>query len=221
MRVAIIDTETGGLDEKRHGLTQVAVIDGVFHIDNGRVCFGTNSIFHEFIEPDSTFIYDQEALEYQGTTISFLKENGSNITGMLARLSLFMDPIVALGPGRIWAHEDTFDFKFIHAAMMYDFNFGNKDQRYYDWAGIKNLHRGFERDRSNWQCSKRFARLCMSVGLLNSKSDSLESICKTFGISRPTFSELKPVQDCWMVGQAIAAMLTNFGIAGHSYYLDR
>jgi hypothetical protein len=221
MRVAIIDTETGGLDERRHGLTQVAAIDGVLHVTDGRVCFATRSTFHEFIAPDPTFEYDEEALKYQGVTLDFLKENGGNIVAMLARLSTFMDPIVALGPGRVWAQEDTFDFKFIHAAMLYNKELGNDDQRYYDWAGVKNLHRGRKWDRSNWQCSKRLARLCRSVGLLNSDGDSLEPVCKALGIQRPTISELKPVQDCWMTGQAIAAMLTTLGMAGHPYYLDR
>lgn len=210
MRVAIIDTETGGLNPETCGLTQIAAIDGVLHASEGKVVFSTAHVFHEVLRPFEGYGYEKSALEYQGLTMNDLLQ-GSNVCGALTLLSNFMNPIVACGPGRVWAQEDTFDHGFIREALRYESTIGNNDPQVRTWI----------KPRSDWNCSKRLARLCISLGILNCDSDSLDPVCRHLGIERPTFSNKKPVQDCWMTGQVIASLLTRLGMAGHPYFLER
>jgi hypothetical protein len=211
MKISVIDLETGGFDSKAHGTTQVAAINGVLYEDKGAVRFGVLGQFHELLAPLPGFYYDKHALEYQRMDMETLTQEGSNPTGLVTRLSTFIEPTWRLGPGRIWAQEDMFDFSFLKALYEYDRVAGNNDRRVHEWIGT----------RSDWSCSKRLARFCRAFGLLDCESDSLDPVCKRLGIERPTFTDLKPVQDCWMTGNVVAALTTRLGLAGHPYYLSR
>jgi hypothetical protein len=211
MKIGIIDLETGGFDLKAHGTTQVAALAGVFYSENGQVKFGVHSTFHEFVAPLPGYYYDKHALEYQGVDLQTLIDEGSNPTGVVTRLSTFLEPTWSLGPGRIWAQEDMFDHSFLKGLYEYDRVAGNADPRVHAWIGR----------RSDWCCSKRLARFCRAFGIIDCESDSLDPLCEKFGIQRPTFSDLKPLQDCWMTGTLVAALVTRLGLAGHPYYLER
>lgn len=218
MRIAIIDVETGGLDEKVHGLTQVASIIGSLTDNFGKVEFNIEDTFHALVKPIPGYEYGQEALDYQGITLETLSCYGGNITAILYQLAAFIIPVTSIAKGRVWAHEDTFDFKFMRQATLFDLEYGNNDPRVREWMGIKDPRSLF--CRSNWQCSKRLSRLCISLGIVNSTSDSLLEMCNNLQIQDPVHPN-KPLYDCHKTGLLIAELLTRLGIGSSSYFLNR
>lgn len=65
MKICFIDTETTGLDAKRHGIIQIAAIMEIDGVEVGR--------FEAFIRPASTCACDAKALEISGHTVEEIK----------------------------------------------------------------------------------------------------------------------------------------------------
>lgn len=212
MKVIIIDTKTGGLDPARHGLTQVAAIDGTLTAnESGVVTFATVHTFHSKLSALKGKEYDDEALVYQGITRESLT-HGDNICASLTALASFVEPTYRLGPGRVWAQEDTFDHSFLRYAYAYESVVGNNDPRIRAWLS----------KRPDWNCSKRLARFCISLGVIPDVGDSLNKLSAHFAIERPTcFGDCKPLQDCMMTGKVIASLMTKLGFGQNAYFLNR
>ena len=89
MKICFIDTETTGLDSKRHGIIQIAAIMEIDGVEAGR--------FETFLRPASTCACDAKALEISGHTVE-------EIRGFKPEPDAFRDFMDFLG-----AHVSKFD----------------------------------------------------------------------------------------------------------------
>jgi len=89
MRLLVFDTETGGLDPSKNGLTQVCA--GVCDFSPDWKEYDVVDIYHTMIKPIPGLIYDEKALEIQGTTLAELDEKGVRIGHAFQGLAQLVD----------------------------------------------------------------------------------------------------------------------------------
>jgi DNA polymerase III epsilon subunit-like protein len=159
-----IDTETGGLDHRVHGLTEIGAI--AFELDpfNGHTRLLDK--YNVLIEPQLYLAYTPYALEMQKRTLKDLEELGATEIDALRGLGEFICRNVMSGwTGRIVAHNAEFDYKFL--------------------AALSDRHEAgmFQSDRHNkWICTQQMFRMLQGLGVVMENGAGLDDIINYYNI---------------------------------------
>jgi DNA polymerase-3 subunit epsilon len=102
MREVIFDTETTGLDPRKHRIVEIGCVELVNSIPTGNE-------FHSYLRPDDDFM-PAEAFEVHGLSQDFLKDK-PRFTEMVSDLLTFIDG------ARLVAHNADFDISFLNAEL--------------------------------------------------------------------------------------------------------
>ena len=102
MRDIVLDTETTGLDARRHRVIEVGCVELVNTIPTGRT-------FHRYIKPDDDYI-PAEAFAVHGISQEFLSDKP-----LFAEIA--EDLLAFLDGGRVVAHNADFDVGFLNAEF--------------------------------------------------------------------------------------------------------
>lgn len=115
MLLYIFDTETGGLDSKTCGLTEVSAI--VIDAANDWSTYGVINRFYSLVQPVEGLEYSDEALGIQGRTLDQLVKEGRPESEVIGALSKFVNRY--FGEAKKcspFAHNSAFDMGFMESA---------------------------------------------------------------------------------------------------------
>ena len=127
VKLCYIDTETTGLDAKRHGIIQLAAI---MEIDGDEV-----STFSEKMRPASTCAVDHSALEISGNTIDMIRAyrpEAEVYRDFVAWLGSHIDKFSKTDKAFFCGYNSPFDVEFVRA--FFDRN-GDKYFGSWFWSG--------------------------------------------------------------------------------------
>ena len=167
-----VDCETGGLDPKVHGITEIAAI--AFDFDT-RNPFGHHECLNEFqvlIQPNRELAYAPAALAMQDRTLDYLEEYGmSELHACNAFFAFLCDQINWHRPhtmtqGSIIAHYAQFDYGFLAALAE-------------RCGQAEKLPTG---NRCDWICTKNLFRVLSGLGIVAPRGCGLTEIMKWYGV---------------------------------------
>lgn len=160
-RRLVLDVETGGLDPKIHGLTQLCAFT-VDYTDDWS-SFEVVGRCHSFVKPEAGMIYEPVALQLQGVTLEELEEKGREIRVVLNGLrKLVNEKFYAAKKCAPIAHNAGFDKGFMDAAYA---------------------RTGTEACTNHvWRCSMDLFRWLQDLGVHDKYSANLKTICEHYGI---------------------------------------
>lgn len=172
MRYVFLDCETGSLDPKVHGITEIAAM--AFDFDP-RNPFDHHACLNEFnvlIRPNTNLAYTPYALELQDRTLEYLSEYGMAEDEAWTALTEFLhDHINWRRPnvtthGSIIAHYAQFDHGFLAALAA------RVGEAAWLPAG----------KRCEWLCTKNLFRILSGLGIVAPQGCGLNEIMQWYGI---------------------------------------
>ncbi len=176
MRQVFIDCETGGLDPKVNGITEVALV--CFELDpmkpmdctvvdqlSMRVAFNENMSYN----PIALSMQGRDFYDNKGTHIESLV-----VSNMICFLQKNLGPfeIREAYRGRLVAQYAEFDWGFIRALFeRNNFDVSGKSSPLFD-------------SRCDWVCTRHLFRFLRTIGAHNCQGDSMKNILPYYGIVR-------------------------------------
>jgi len=167
----MIDCETGGLYESQHCLLQVAAI--IFHIEVHNKLFKLveDDYYQSKIKPNKNLGITIGALEINKLDLDDLIENGKDECVVYKELIDFMEKYMGKDHnymGRIWAHNDDFDAKFMSQFAKRCKSYSETNIFY----------------PTNWNCTQHFFRELKFFGRHSEESCKLSSIMDYYNIQQ-------------------------------------
>lgn len=172
MRYVFCDVETGGLDPKVHGITEIAAIAFDFDPRNPFDQDPKQVEFKALIRPNKNMAYAPVALELQDRTLDYLAEFGmAEDVAWIAFMDFLFDQINwnrahTLVHGSIIAHFAQFDYGFLAALAARQ---GDADRLPAD-------------KRCEWICTKNLFRVLSGLGIVAPTHCGLTEIMQWYGI---------------------------------------
>lgn len=176
----IIDTETGGLDPRRHALVEV----GALHVETG-------AEFHRIVKPYPSYEMEPEALRKNGYTPEILMEIGTEEAEVVVDFAKWM----LSHPVQDWAGSNPgFDRDFIHAAME---RHGMAYRLPRRPVGVENLA---------WMADQ-MGVIVLPVGKDGRKSAGLDSVLKALGMEDRGDNPHDALGDCRLTRDVLQKLL--------------
>lgn len=175
-RYVFVDTETGGLDPKRNGLTEIGAIGFDFDPETCRV---DNLVeWNRLVKPEQCLSYTPYALRLQDRTIHYLDQVGEDERAVLVEFEEFV-----LSQLTYNHHNDYQNTLMAHWAQ-FDYDFISEVNRRFD-------NRRFEDTifrpgkRCEWICTKNMFRMLYGLGIVAANGSGLDDIVRYYGINLP------------------------------------
>lgn len=165
MRYVFCDVETGGLDPKVHGITEIGAI--AFDMDPMnpfKGCIGDE--VRLLVRPNPNLAYTPYALQLQDRTLQYLEEYGVTELEAWTALDVFLQQHLNRWQGHIVAHSAEFDRSFLSALA--------------ERCGKPEALPA--RARCSWICTKNLFRILSGLGIVSSSSCGLEDIMREYDI---------------------------------------
>lgn len=173
-RYVYVDTETGGLDPKHNGITEIAAIGFDFDPETCRV---DNLVeWNRLIRPEPTLSYTPYALEIQDRTLQYLNRVGEDERIALVEFEGFVLSQLTLG------HPNDYQNTLMAHYAQFDYDFIAEVNRRFD-------NRRFEDTifrpgkRCEWLCTKNMFRMLYGLGIVAIGSSGLDDIVRYYGIT--------------------------------------
>lgn len=175
-RYIYVDTETGGLDPKRNGLTEIAAIGFDFDLETCRV---DNLVeWNRLIRPEPTLSYTPYALGIQDRTLQYL-----NLVGVDERIALVEFEEFVLSQ-LTHSHTDDYQNTLMAHYAQFDYDFIAEVSRRFDnrrdSAAIFKPGK-----RCEWVCTKSMFRMLYGLGIVTTSSSGLDDLVRYYGINLP------------------------------------
>jgi len=165
-KFCFVDCETGGLDPKVHGITEIAAI--AFELDPKNPFMGqmSQTEFRVLIEPNPNLAYTPAALGLQDRTLQYLKEYGVSEADAWTSFETFLRTHLNSWRGHIVAHFAQFDYGFLAALA-------ERCGRALALPAGK---------RCEWLCTKNLFRVLSGLEIVAPSSCGLDDIMRWYGI---------------------------------------
>ena len=201
MRGIYIDTETGGLDAKVHGLVSVGAV--AFEIDViNPVKYTILDSYIGYIKPVRTS-YGVRCLEYSieaeaihGIGLDWLEANGQPEAEIHSDLVSFIQKYLQPDEpfaGRLWAHNAPFDHGFVKAM----------ENRVFVCTSGEGM---MFHDRCDWSCTKNLWCVLRGLGVHNVRC-KLDDIIDHYGIVDPRGGQHNALTDAMLGIEVLRHML--------------
>ena len=167
-RYIFCDVETGGLDPKVHGITEIGAVAFDFDPQHPNVVKNTGE-FQALIAPNPDLAYTPYALQLQDRTLAYLTHDGVDELYAWAQFETFLRKHAADWRGlgdHIVAHQASFDYAFLSALAS---RCGNS-------AAFPVT------DRCAWICTKNLFRTLSGLGIVAFRGCGLGDIMRWYGI---------------------------------------
>lgn len=189
-RGLVIDLETGGLDPRTCGITDIAA--AVFEYSEDWKVVNVVGKFQTFVKPVlPRLTYSDEALKVQGKSLQFLVDNGIPEQVALANLASFIQRNFTGIPAKeidFWGHNSSFDLQFLIEA----------------YKGRHGLYTPF-----NWYCLDTMAlfRILRIAGYHSERQSKLDNVAKVYGFEIPAEDRHTALGDVMGTILALKAMM--------------
>jgi DNA polymerase III epsilon subunit-like protein len=165
MRFISLDTETGGLDPKVHGITEIGAV--AFDLDPKNPSASRNvEEFGVVIRPNMDLAYTPYALQLQDNTLEYLEEYGVSEREAWVGFAAFLQKHLGnKWQGHIVAQYSEFDHGFLAALAA-------------RCGDAELLPVG---KRCEWLCTKNLFRLLSGLGIVTPSGCGFEDILRWYG----------------------------------------
>ena len=167
-RFCFVDTETGGLDPKVHGITEIGAV--AFEFDSKNPNAGQNvEEFRVLIAPNVDLAYTPYALKLQDNTLEHLEYYGVSEREAWVGFATFIQKHLGnKWQGRIVAHQESFDYGFLAALA--------------NRCGDADLLP--PNKRGSWICTKNLFRLLSGLGIVLTAAEcGLNDVMRWYGLA--------------------------------------
>jgi DNA polymerase III epsilon subunit-like protein len=202
-----LDVETGGLDPKVCGVTEIGVIAFVMNLGREMIPQAANAWL---IQPMESKVYEEAALKMQGRTLDDLGHYGQDpLTAYEGLASFLREYLGEQGEknnhwlGRIWTHNADFDFRFV---QQFERDVRPDIQPAYDAKYEPTTRHGswMFHERDYFSCTKREWVNLRGMGFHTQEKSNLEFIGKYLGIA--DIQEHHTLSDCATGIKVLSAM---------------
>ena len=169
-RFCYVDIESGGLDPKVHGITEIAAIAFDFDSKHPLSPKTGEEEFNVIIRPNPNLAYTPYALELQDRTLQYLEEYGTSEENAFYGFENFLQKHLGKShnwSGRIIAQYSEFDHGFLVALAQ---RCGR--------GSVLPVNR-----RCEWLCTKSLYRILSSLGILRLDNSGLNDLMHWYHIS--------------------------------------
>lgn len=166
MTYVFIDTETGGLDPKVHGITEIGAV--AFELDpQNPLRDGIRDELRVLVQPNKHLAYTPYALELQDRTLEYLGQYGDSECIAWMKLRMFLDKhVLDQWSGHIVAQYAQFDYGFLAELA----------ERVGDTTSL------LSKKRCEWICTKHLFRTLSGLGVVKAKGCGMHDIMSWYGL---------------------------------------
>jgi DNA polymerase III epsilon subunit-like protein len=165
MKLVFVDVETGGLDPKVHGITEIAAVAFDFDPQNPFL-EKLHAAFQVLVRPNTKLAYTPHALNLQDRTLQYLDEYGVSESEAWVAFETFLRMQLNRWQGHIVAHYAQLDYGFLAALA----------ERCGKAAALPAAK------RCEWLCTKNLFRVLSGLEIVSPSSCGLEDIMRWYGI---------------------------------------